>query len=117
MSGADPGFFLAGGGALVSCSTSTPINHIVFFSFWAEYRTSCIRKPQVILGRGGGGGVAQPLHPPPRSAPVCRCQYLTTVFVISLVAVAVLTHLRHCCLWPFGLFYVAVLQAKCCDGI
>ena len=32
-SGADPGFFL-GGGALVSCSTSTPINHIVF----AEYQ-------------------------------------------------------------------------------
>ena len=32
--GADPGFFL-GGGALVSCSTSTPINHIVFF---AEYQ-------------------------------------------------------------------------------
>ena len=29
-SGADPGFFL-GGGAPVSCSTSTPINHIVFF--------------------------------------------------------------------------------------
>ena len=28
--GADPGFFL-GGGALVPCSTSTPINHIVFF--------------------------------------------------------------------------------------
>ena len=28
--GADPGFFL-GGGALASCSTSTPINHIVFF--------------------------------------------------------------------------------------
>ena len=34
LSGADPGFFL-GGGALVSCSTSTPINHIVFF--FAEY--------------------------------------------------------------------------------
>ena len=33
-SGADPGFF-SGGGALVSCSTSTPINHIVFF--FAEY--------------------------------------------------------------------------------
>ena len=32
--GADPGFFL-GGGALVSCSNSTPINHIVFF---AEYQ-------------------------------------------------------------------------------
>ena len=30
--GADPEFFL-GGGALVSCSTSTPINHIVFFFF------------------------------------------------------------------------------------
>ena len=58
-SGADPGFFL-GGGALVSCSTSTPINHIVFFL----QNTSCIRKPQVISGRG-----AHPLHPPPRSAP------------------------------------------------
>ena len=34
-SGADPGFFL-GGGALVSCSTSTPINHIVYF--FAEYQ-------------------------------------------------------------------------------
>ena len=31
-SGADPGFFF-GGGALVSCSTSTPINHIVVFFF------------------------------------------------------------------------------------
>ena len=41
-SGADPGFFL-GGGALVSCSTSTPINHIVFFL----QNTSLIRKPQV----------------------------------------------------------------------
>ena len=30
ITGVDPGFFL-GGGALVSCSTSTPINHIVFF--------------------------------------------------------------------------------------
>ena len=33
--GADPGFFL-GGGALVSCFTSTPISHIVFFL--AEYQ-------------------------------------------------------------------------------
>ena len=32
---ADPGIFL-GGGALVSCSTSTPINHIVFF--FAKYQ-------------------------------------------------------------------------------
>ena len=29
--------FFLGGGALVSCSTSTPINHIVFF-FFAEYQ-------------------------------------------------------------------------------
>ena len=62
ISGADPGFFL-GWGALVSCSTSTPINQIVFFL----QNTSCIRKPQVISGGGGGG--AHPLHPPPRSAP------------------------------------------------
>ena len=58
-SGANPGFF-SGGGALVSCSTSTPINHIVFFL----QNTSCIRKPQVISGGG-----AHPLHPLPRSAP------------------------------------------------
>ena len=56
--GADPGFFL-GGGALVSCSTSTPINHIVFF--WQN--TSCIRKAQVILG-GGGGNCAPPAPSP-----------------------------------------------------
>ena len=35
--GADPGFFL-GGGALVSCSTSTPINHIFFGGGGAEYQ-------------------------------------------------------------------------------
>ena len=34
--GADPGFFL-GGGALVSCSTSTPITHIIFFSEYQLY--------------------------------------------------------------------------------
>ena len=55
--GADPGFFL-GGGALVSCSTSTPINHIVFFS----QNTSCIRKPQIVSG--GGGGCAPPAPSP-----------------------------------------------------
>ena len=34
---------------------------------------NCIRKPQVISDGGGGGGVwdAHPLHPTPRSAPVC----------------------------------------------
>ena len=63
--GADPGFFL-GGGALVSCSTSTLINHIVFFLF-------CFGRIPVVfenrrLSQGGGG--AHPLHPPPRSAPV-----------------------------------------------
>ena len=59
FTGADPGFFV-GGGALVSCPTSTPINQ-----FFLQ-NTSCIRKPQVI---SGGGGVAHPLHPPPRPAP------------------------------------------------
>ena len=49
--GADPGFFL-GGGALVSCSTSTPVNHVFFFL----QNTSCIRKAQVISGGWGGGG-------------------------------------------------------------
>ena len=38
-----------GGGALVSCATSTPINHIVFHFL---QNTSCIRNPQVI-SRGG----------------------------------------------------------------
>ena len=52
-----------GGGALVSCSTSTPINHIVFFFFFLQ-NISCIRKPQVI-SEGG----AHPLHSPARSAP------------------------------------------------
>ena len=54
--GADAGFFL-GGVALVSCSTSTPINHKVFFCCWQN--TSCIRKPQVIFGGGGC------IHPAP----------------------------------------------------
>ena len=52
--GADPGFFL-GGIALVSCSTSTPINHIVFF--FEEYQLYSKTAGHV---RGGG----HPLHPP-----------------------------------------------------
>ena len=61
--------FFRRGGALVSCSTSTPINHIVSFSL---QNTSWIRKPQVI-SEGGG---AHPLHPPPRSAPhFSKCHY------------------------------------------
>ena len=59
-SGADPGFFL-GGGALISCSTSTPINHIVFFFF--------CRIPVVLeIRRSSQGGVRTPctlpLDPP-----------------------------------------------------
>ena len=60
--GADPGFFL-GEGALVSWTTSTPINHIFFFG----------RIPVILekrrSSRGGGEG-AHPLPPPPGSAPV-----------------------------------------------
>ena len=79
LAGADPGFFL-GGGTLVSYSTSTPINHIVFF--WRN--TSWIRKPPVI---SGGGGVAHPLHPPPRSAPdliVLSTRYITWLYISIL---------------------------------
>ena len=60
--GADPGIFLRGG-ALVSCSTSTPINHLVFFLFG--------RIPVVLENRRSsqeGGGVRTPctlpLDPP-----------------------------------------------------
>ena len=60
VSGVDPGFFL-GRGALVSCSTSTPINHIVFFFFG--------RIPVVLENCRSSRGGAHPLHPPPRSAP------------------------------------------------
>ena len=51
FSGAHPGFFL-GGGALVSCSTSTPINHSLFFC----------RIPVVLENRRSswGGGVHTP---------------------------------------------------------
>ena len=57
--GADPGSFL-GGGALVSCSTSTPINHIAFFCRIPVVLENC-KSPQ-------GGGVhtpcTLPLDPP-----------------------------------------------------
>ena len=59
VAGADPGFYL-GGGALVSCSTSTPINHNSFFC----------RIPAVLENRSSsrGGGVRTPctlpLDPP-----------------------------------------------------
>ena len=58
--------FVLGGGALVSCSTSTPINLIVFFFFFFFCRIPGVlenrRSSQVVGG-------AHPLHPPPRSAP------------------------------------------------
>ena len=49
-----------GGGGLVSCSTSRPINHIVCFFL---QNTSCIRKPQVISG-GVRTPCTLPLDPP-----------------------------------------------------
>ena len=52
-------------GALVSCSTSTAINHIAFFG----------RIPVVLENRRPSqGGGAHPLHPPPRSAPALSFQ-------------------------------------------
>ena len=64
ISGADPGFF-SGVGALVSCSTSTPINHIVFVFF--------CRIPVVLengrSSQGGGGGGGPPPAPPPPPPP------------------------------------------------
>ena len=65
ITGADPGFFL-GGGALVSCSTSTPINHIVFFC----------RIPVVLenrrSSRGWGRGVRTPCTLP-LDPPLYKC--------------------------------------------
>ena len=55
-----------GGGALVPCCTSIPINHIVFF----VQNTSFIRKLQVISGGGGGEGCA-PQAPSPK---ISQCE-------------------------------------------
>ena len=55
-SGADPGFFL-GEGALVSCSTSTPIIHIVFFFFG--------KIPVVLENRRSSWGGGAPPAPSP----------------------------------------------------
>ena len=67
-----------GGGALVSCSTSTPINHIVFFL--AEYQL--YKKTAGHLGWGG----THPLHPPPRSAPVMQSHSQMAVSVVTTIA-------------------------------
>ena len=68
-------------GALVSCSTSTPINHIVFFFFLQN--TSCIRKPQVISGGGVRTPCTLPLDPPLEM--ISRCEissFPSTVFCV-----------------------------------
>ena len=59
--GVDPRFFL-GGGALVSFSTSTLINHIVFFFFFAEYQLYW--KTTGHLREGGHTPCTLPLDPP-----------------------------------------------------
>ena len=88
QTGADPGIFL-GGGALVSCSTLKPINHIVFFL----QNTSCIRKPPPPRGRTPW---TLPLDPPLRLRwldPVFLSTYLSPsdlLYVNSLVFVFVL---------------------------
>ena len=55
-----------GGGALVSCSTSIPINHIVFF---------LCKIPVVLENRRSSQGGAHPLNPPPRSAPAVLVEH------------------------------------------
>ena len=73
--GADPGFFL-GGGALVSCSTSTPINHIV------------CRIPVVLENRRSsrGGGERTPCTLP-LDPPLSRLNILTyNVCLLSVKA-------------------------------
>ena len=56
--GADPGFFL-GGGALVSCSTSTPINHTIILLFFF------CRIPVVLENRRSSQGECAPPAPSP----------------------------------------------------
>ena len=62
FTGADPGFFV-GGGALVSCPTSAPINQFFFF---AEYQLSVVLENR--RSSQGEGGLRTPctlpLDPP-----------------------------------------------------
>ena len=61
-----PGFFL-GGVAFVSCSTSTPINHIVFYFSFCRIPV-VLENHRSSQGGGGGRGVRSPctlhLDPP-----------------------------------------------------
>ena len=60
--GADPGFFFLGGGALISYSTSTPINHIVF-SFFCRVPI-VLENRMSSRGREGRTPCTLPLDPP-----------------------------------------------------
>ena len=86
--GADPGFFL-GGGALVSCSTSTPINHIVFFFFFC-------RIPVVLENcKSSQGGVRTPctlpLDPPlSRQWLVLLMIRLFDITIISIIIIVII---------------------------
>ena len=76
VAGADPGVFL-GGGALASCATSTPINHIVFFF---------CRIPVVLENRRSsqGGGVRTPCTLP-LDPPLCsRCR--SSLLILWLIS-------------------------------
>ena len=95
--------YFLGGGALVSCSTSTPINHIVFFFGRIPVVLENCRSSQ------GGRGVAHSLHPPPRSAPALN---------ISLCEVSSLYkdhypypyhHHHHRHLYHYHYYYVIII--------
>ena len=74
-------FFRRGCTRLLLCfNTNTP------HSFFFLQNFSCIKKPQVISGRGGG---AHPLHSPPRSAPascLAHLRILSKVFLLASIS-------------------------------
>ena len=80
-SGADPGFFL-GGGALISCSTSTPINHIVFLAEYQLYYKTA-GHPE---GGGGGGTPCSLLLDLPLEVvdPLCPVAFLFVGCIVIL---------------------------------